>query len=92
MAKRGSARRLYIPAERVKEFDKTKGCAACRGEGALHTEACRKRVTALVEEKEKKEAENAAKKPNTDFAFGSGILQQKENPSSGSGFQKESSS
>ena len=84
MAKRGSALWLYITAERVKEFGKTKGCPACRGAGGLHTEVCRKRITALVEKKEKKESAEAAANPGTNFVYGSRVQKPTESGASSS--------
>lgn len=56
-----SRKRVYITTPIIKRLGKTKGCEACIGKAhTLHTEACRKRITDLLEA-ERVSAEAAAK-------------------------------
>ena len=43
-------RRLYITKKMVKQFGASAGCPGCTTVGALHTEACRKRISDKIAE------------------------------------------
>ena len=44
------ARRLYITKKMVKQFGASLGCPGCTTVGAIHTEACRKRISDKISE------------------------------------------